>query len=88
MPIYEYECSQGHHYERMEGFDAPAEQICPDCGDQAWRVLSLPVVIFRGPGFYSTDNPRPGRGNEESGKSSDASEKPKPGLPPPGAGLS
>jgi putative FmdB family regulatory protein len=56
LPIYEYQCSRGHQYERSEGFDAPAEQTCPTCGSRARRQLSLPAVIFKGPGFYSTDN--------------------------------
>lgn len=56
MPVYEYRCSLGHHYEKMEGFDAPVEQACPECGGSARRLLSVPAVIFKGPGFYSTDN--------------------------------
>ncbi len=56
MPIYEYQCARGHQYERSEGFDAPAEQTCPTCGSRSRRQLSLPAVIFKGPGFYSTDN--------------------------------
>ena len=56
MPIYEYRCSRGHHYERSEGFEAPTEQTCPTCGSRSQRQISLPAVIFKGPGFYSTDN--------------------------------
>jgi putative FmdB family regulatory protein len=56
LPIYEYQCARGHRYEQTEGFDAPAEQTCPTCGSHSRRQLSLPAVIFKGPGFYSTDN--------------------------------
>ena len=63
MPTYEYQCSQGHQYELVEGFDAPTEQDCPDCGSSARRVPSLPAVIFKGSGFYSTDNAK-GRGQK------------------------
>ena len=56
MPVYEYRCGSGHHFEKTEGFDAPREQSCPTCGTVARRQISLPAVIFKGPGFYSTDN--------------------------------
>ena len=56
MPIYEYRCSKGHQYERAEGFDAPSEHRCPSCSGRSRRQISLPAVIFKGAGFYSTDN--------------------------------
>ncbi len=56
MPRYEYRCSKGHQYERSEGFDAPSEQTCPKCGGRSRRLISMPAVIFKGSGFYSTDN--------------------------------
>ena len=67
MPIYEYRCSRGHQYDRTEGFQAPTEHLCPHCGESAKRQFSLPAVIFKGSGFYSTDNPKtPSRGNGAS----------------------
>ncbi len=70
MPIYEYRCSRcEHEYERKEGFDAPAEQACPECGGGARRVLHAPGIVFKGPGFYITDSRRDGgRGFEEDGE--------------------
>jgi len=76
LPIYEYQCSKGHEYERAEGFDAPTEQRCPKCGGSSRRLISMPSVIFKGSGFYSTDN-RKGQssGNGASGSaSSDSSD--------------
>ena len=72
MPVYEYRCQDGHHYEKTEGFDAPSEQSCLVCGRPAKRQISLPAVIFRGSGFYSTDNRKSG-GNGKSGDSEPAS---------------
>lgn len=69
MPVYEYRCSSGHHYEKTEGFDAPREQPCAVCGTMARRQISLPAVIFKGPGFYSTDNRSSSRGG--NGKSAE-----------------
>ena len=73
MPTYEYRCLRGHHYERSEGFDAPTEQTCPTCGSRSRRQISLPAVIFKGPGFYSTDNRR-GYASGNGGRSSFSSD--------------
>jgi putative FmdB family regulatory protein len=57
LPIYEYACGQcQHQYEKKEGFDAPVEQACPVCGGLARRLLHAPGIVFKGPGFYVTDN--------------------------------
>ncbi len=70
MPVYEYLCPSGHAYEKIEGFDAPTEQACQRCGGSARRRLSVPAVIFKGSGFYSTDNRR-GYASGANGGSSD-----------------
>ena len=69
MPVYEYRCENGHHFDKTEGFDAPREQSCAVCGAIATRQISLPAVIFKGPGFYKTDNRSSSRGG--NGKSAD-----------------
>ncbi len=57
MPIYEYRCQKcAQLYEKREGFDAPARQKCPTCGGQAHRVLHAAPIVFKGSGFYVTDN--------------------------------
>lgn len=57
MPIYEYRCpSCNNQWEKHEGFDAPARQPCPSCGQEAKRVLFAPPIVFKGNGFYITDS--------------------------------
>jgi putative FmdB family regulatory protein len=57
LPTYEYRCGQcQHQYEKREGFDAPVEQACPVCGGLAQRLLHAPGIVFKGSGFYVTDN--------------------------------
>ena len=68
MPVYEYRCSKGHEYEKTESFSAPSEQKCMNCGAQARRLISRPAVIFKGSGFYSTDN-RGSSSGRDSGSS-------------------
>jgi putative FmdB family regulatory protein len=56
VPKYDYRCSAGHLYEKREGFDAPAQQPCQVCGEQARRVLTPPAIVFKGSGWYVTDS--------------------------------
>lgn len=72
MPIYEYECGDCHiHFERKQSFDEEPVAVCPECQGKARRVLHSTPIIFKGSGFYITDNRKkePGTGKEElSGK--------------------
>ena len=70
MPVYEYRCTKGHTYEKTEGFSAPPTQKCTQCGARARRQISMPAVIFKGSGFYSTDN-RSSAPSSDGGSSSD-----------------
>ncbi|MBL4889338.1 MAG: zinc ribbon domain-containing protein [Candidatus Lindowbacteria bacterium] len=56
MPIYEYECKNGHQFEELLGFDAPATKKCLECGLRAKKMISLSAVHFKGEGFYITDS--------------------------------
>lgn len=57
MPIYEYECEVCRvHFERKQGWHDQPVQVCPECGGKV-RKLIFPVgIIFKGSGFYKTDN--------------------------------
>ena len=58
MPIYAYRCrSCGGHFERYQSFTDVALRLCPDCRKKTLnRIISLVGIVFKGPGFYSTDN--------------------------------
>ena len=56
MPTYVYRCQQcGTMLERRQGFDEPRLTVCEECSGELRRVLQPVQVIFKGPGFYSTD---------------------------------
>ena len=76
LPIYEYRCSKGHQYERAEGFEAPSEHLCPSCAGRSRRLISLPTVIFKGSGFYSTDNRKSSFGGNGGGSPVSSGEAP------------
>ncbi len=66
MPIYEYKCSLCRfHFERKQRFDEEPVAICPKCQGKARRVLHSIPVIFKGSGFYITDNRKGGEKTEE-----------------------
>ena len=61
MPIYEYECCVcDHHFEEKQSFDEEPVAVCPHCRGKSRRVLQSVPIIFKGSGFYVTDNPRSG----------------------------
>ncbi len=57
MPIYEYECGIcSVRFERKQSFNAEPVAKCPECQGKARRVIHSIPVIFKGSGFYITDN--------------------------------
>ena len=75
MPIYEYECENCFcRFELKQSFDDNSIITCPRCQNTARRVFTPVPVIFKGPGFYVTDNRKNGdkavdvRGEKETFK--------------------
>jgi putative FmdB family regulatory protein len=57
MPVYEYECDNcSLRFEKMQRFSEDPVRLCPDCGGPVHRVIQPVGVIFKGSGFYVTDN--------------------------------
>ena len=57
MPIYEYECHRCHHrFEIKQAFRDDPIRECPLCQGPVRRVLYPAGIVFKGPGFYVTDN--------------------------------
>jgi putative FmdB family regulatory protein len=56
MPLYEYRCENcGHSFDvthAVGGTPGP----CPVCGGPARRLFTSVGLIFKGSGFYHTDN--------------------------------
>jgi putative FmdB family regulatory protein len=64
MPIYEYECEQcGVRFERLQRMTEAPLKDCPECGGHIHRIMQPVGVIFKGSGFYVTDN----RGKSSTG---------------------
>ena len=74
MPIYTYRCENcGVQFERRQKFsDDPLKQ-CPECSKNALRKVYLPVgIVFKGSGFYATDNRSPSGSRTKSNSDSEA----------------
>lgn len=57
MPTYLYECdSCGVRFERTQRMSEEPLTDCPECDGHVHRVIQPVGVIFRGSGFYITDN--------------------------------
>ena len=56
MPIYEYRCPNGHHFERFQAMTAPPPEKCDVCGASPVELVLYPIAIhYKGSGFYTTD---------------------------------
>jgi putative FmdB family regulatory protein len=60
MPTYEYRCTKcGHTFEAFQSMSDKPLSRCPECRSAVRRVINGGLgVIFKGSGFYSTDNKR------------------------------
>ncbi|MEN6350768.1 MAG: zinc ribbon domain-containing protein [Syntrophomonas sp.] len=57
MPTYDYKCENCGHFEKVQKISAPPLTECPACGGKVERLISKNVsIVFKGPGFYSTDH--------------------------------
>jgi len=57
MPIYEYKCPKCGIVEVMQKVDDEPLKDCPNCGEPVKKLISHSVgILFKGPGFYATDN--------------------------------
>ncbi len=56
MPLYEYKCdSCGTVFEVIQKFSDEPVEIHEKCGGHVERLLSVPVLQFKGTGWYVTD---------------------------------
>jgi putative FmdB family regulatory protein len=67
MPTYEYRCGHCGRFQMAQRITEPPLTVCPACGEPVQRLISNNVgIIFKGPGFYCTDN-RSNSGQNMSG---------------------
>jgi putative FmdB family regulatory protein len=63
MPTYEYQCPEGHGFEKFQKMTEKPRAKCPVCGKPATRKISGGAgLVFKGSGFYITDYGKDGKG--------------------------
>jgi putative FmdB family regulatory protein len=75
MPTYEYVCqSCGTHVEVYQRFSEEPLTECGVCGGPLRKVFHPAGILFKGPGFYSTDSrSKAGAASKTGGDKSEAS---------------
>jgi putative FmdB family regulatory protein len=79
MPIYTYRCTEcGVEFDQHQTFSDLPLTKCPECGKKSLRKVFSPAgIIFKGHGWYATDNRSPSGGvNIQKDKPENAAEKP------------
>ncbi len=57
MPMYTYQCDKcGVQFDRLQSFSAKPLTRCPECDGPVYRRLQPAGIVFKGSGWYSTDN--------------------------------
>lgn len=61
MPIYEYECTErGHRFEKWQSIQDEPIKMCSECTSPVRKIFHPAGLIFKGSGWYVTDNRKPG----------------------------
>lgn len=76
MPVYTYRCENcGIQFEKHQSFTDNPLKTCPECKKKALKKVITPTkIIFKGSGFYATDNKSPSGSSTSTKKSETKSE--------------
>ena len=77
MPTYEYGCTScGQHVEVFQRITEDALTTCGACGGPLRKVFHPAGIVFKGSGFYATDNRSKPKTSTSSGSSSSGTSSP------------
>jgi putative FmdB family regulatory protein len=64
VPTYQYRCTEcANELEAVQKFTDDPLTDCPECTGNLRKVYSAVGVVFKGAGFYATDNRSKGKAN-------------------------
>ncbi|BBX29532.1 FmdB family zinc ribbon protein [Mycolicibacterium alvei] len=76
MPTYSYACTEcDNRFDAVQAFSDDALTSCPKCSGKLRKLFGSVGVVFKGSGFYRTDNRESSKSssNGSSAKSSESS---------------
>lgn len=74
MPTYQYACNDcAEQLEVVQKFSDDALTVCPACEGRLRKVFSAVGIVFKGSGFYKTDNRSSSSSSSSSSSKSDSS---------------
>lgn len=77
MPVYEYACDEcGYRFDAKQSWSDDPLTVCPECTGAIRRVLHPAGVIFKGSGWYITDNRKPEKAGSSGSSTSSKSSEP------------
>jgi putative FmdB family regulatory protein len=57
VPTYQYACTEcDHAFEQVQSFTEDSLTSCPQCEGRLRKIFNAVGVVFKGSGFYRTDN--------------------------------
>ena len=76
MPTYEYMCEDCEHvFEKFQSMSDDPVETCPKCDGSVRRLISGGAgLVFKGSGFYITDNRNGGSNNGSACENSSSCE--------------
>ncbi|TDD07033.1 FmdB family transcriptional regulator [Saccharopolyspora terrae] len=75
MPTYQYACTEcDHRFEQVQSFSEDSLTECPQCNGRLRKLFNAVGIVFKGSGFYRTDNRSSASSSSASGSSSSSSD--------------
>jgi len=82
LPTYQYACTECEHaFDQFQSFSDDSLTVCPECTGRLRKVFNAVGVVFKGSGFYRTDNRPEVKSSTETAGSDASSESSKPDSP-------
>jgi putative FmdB family regulatory protein len=75
VPTYSYACTEcGNRFDAVQAFSDDALTTCPKCSGRLRKLFGNVGVVFKGSGFYRTDNRETAKSTSNGSASSSESQ--------------